>query len=362
MTVNKVQIRKGQKPIHYILWQMGPGGMELGILHYIDRFGPTRKLYVYGLKARENTLFDESKIEVDGGGRNPYRNYFRYCRRHRRDTFHLNNGGPVVLLLTLLAGVKNPVYHIHGTIYWKTPFQKLYLKSVWWAVRFLLFFRKTTFVANSEYSASVFREKVLPAAPAVVYNGFDTKKFTAHCSQRSHLKKLAYVGRLQTGKNVDLVIRLFEEAAGSHPGLELHIAGTGPLKAELEQRCAESPYASRIIFHGFIKDIQAFYASVDLFLFLSAYESFGNVVAEALLTGLPVLTSNVPAFREIHGGDPAFELGNPANYPEVKRRFLNALAHYPVLAAKAFALSKEMEYRFSIGSHLAQMTKIYEQL
>lgn len=337
--------------------------MEMGVLHYIDRFGPSRKLFVYGIKARENRLFDESKITTGKGGAqsgNAYINYFRYCRRHQKGLFHLNNGGPVILLLTLLAGVENPVYHIHGTIYWKTPLQKVYLKTVWLAVRFLLFFRKTTFVANSQYSAAVFRNKVMPVEPIVVYNGFDTGKFTALCSRRTSLRKLAYVGRLQTGKNVDLVIRLFEEAAASHPELELHIAGAGPLEELIRKRCAESPVADRITCHGFVKDIQHFYQSVDLFLFLSAYESFGNVVAEALMTGLPVLTSNVPAFREIHGGDPLFEMGDPADYPEVKRRFLAALDRYPELAAKAFALSGEMENRFSVQSHLTKMSEIYE--
>ncbi|MCB9280979.1 MAG: glycosyltransferase family 4 protein [Lewinellaceae bacterium] len=365
MTVNKQSTDKGSAPVHYVIWDLGPGGMELGILHYIDHFGPGRKLYVYGIKARENRVFDENRILVGKGGLQPgnaYLNYFKYCRKYRKAVFHLNNGGPVILLLTLLAGVVNPVYHIHGTIYWKTPVQKIYLKASWWAVRLLMIFRKVTFVANSGYSASVFQDKVFPADTRQVYNGFDTGRFIARRSRRKALRKMAYIGRLQTGKNVDMVVRLFEKAAADRPELELHIAGSGPLKEQIDRRCAESPYADRITCHGFVSDIDVFYGEMDLFVFLSAYESFGNVVAEALLTGLPVLTSNVPAFREIHGGDGAFDLGDPSDYPGVERRFLHALDHYPELADKAYELSAEMGARFSVASHLSQITAIYEKL
>ena len=357
--------RISNKPIHYVLWDLGPGGMELNVLQYIDHFRGARTMEVYGIRAKSNQLFDESATKVICAGNvkgNTYLKYFRYCLKNNRDLFHLNNGGPVILLLTLLAGVRNPIYHIHGTIYWKRPIQKLYLKTVWLIVRLLLLVRKVTFVANSQYSASIFRENVLPLNPTVIYNGIDTEKFYAHFHPRKKLEKMAYVGRLHPGKNVELVIRLFEEIAAERPGLQLHIAGSGPLATAIDIQREQSPYKERIFCYGHITDIERFYADVDLFIFLSAFESFGNVLVEALLTGLPILTSDVPVFREIYGDQNLFELGSPEAYETIKTRFIQAVNTYPVLATKPASMIEDLMRRFSQKSHLEHINALYVQL
>lgn len=352
------------KSVHYTLWQIGPGGMELGVKHYSDHFYARRKLYAYGLRPTDNQIFDESKIEVQSGPEGrlmPYLKYFRYCRKYKNDIFHLQNGGPVVLILTLLAGVKNIIYHIHGTIYWKTAVQKVYLKTAWSIAKALLPYSKTTFIANSRYSASIFLNKVLSVPIKVIYNGLEVKDFAEIRSLRTNLKRIGYVGRLATGKNVDLVIHLFEEVASQRPELELHIAGDGKLRPALEAQARKSPFADRIKLHGHIKDIPAFYASVDLFVFLSAYESFGNVIAEALLTGLPTLTSNVPVFEEIYGHENDFVLGNPRDFNGVKQKFLSVTEDFPRLARKAYDISASVEAQCSIENHLQQMENVYEK-
>lgn len=352
------------KPVHYVMWQIGPGGMELMAKHYTEHFYRQRKVYAYGLRPTWKQIFDESKTGVsvsDSGKIRPYRQYYFYCRRHKGDIFHLMNGGPLVLALTLLAGVKNIVYHIHGTIYWKTALQKLYLTTTWRIARWLMRGAKVCFIANSRYSAGIFREKVMPVMPMVSYNGLEVQRFTNHKSLRTELRRIGYAGRLWDGKNVDLVIRLFEEMAADYPNTTLHIAGDGTLRPVIEEQARNSRFADRIHFYGYVQDIPAFYASVDLFLFLSAYESFGNVIAEALLTGLPTLTSNVPVFEEIYGKEKEFILGNPQNYDAIKRNFLKAIEDFPRLARKAYDISASVEAQCSMENHLRQIENVYEK-
>lgn len=347
-------------PVHYVVWRSEAGGAELSVRHYIDRFSRSRTVHVFSLRASENEIYDGSKIQFDHGADSDwacYRKYFRYCRQHRSDVFHLMSTGPVILLLTLLAGVRKPLYHIHGTIYWKKPIKKLYLKTAWWLASWF----KPVFVANSKHSAAIFRRDVLPVQPKIIYNGFDVRQFLEKRTQRNALRRMAYIGRLQPGKNTDLVLRLFLEVAGDHPELELHFAGDGALRPALEAQAQASPYNNRVFFHGWMEDVAAFYGSVDLFLFLSAYESFGNVLSEALLTGLPILTSNIPVFEEIHGGERAFTLGDPAGYRELKANFLKAIADYPYLARRAYVLSDRIKETFDIEHHLAEIEHIYEQ-
>lgn len=348
-------------PVHYVVWRAANGGAELSVNHYIDHFSPRCPVYVYSLRGSGNEIYDGSNIRFQNGSDNNlecYRRYFRYCRQHRRDIFHLMNVGPVILLITLLAGVRRPVYHIHGTIYWEKTLVKIYLKTAW----FLASLFRTIFIANSRYSASVFQKVVLPVQPRVIYNGFEVQKFVEKRSRRTVLRRMAYIGRLQPGKNVEMVIRLFKAVAAEYPKLELHIAGDGVLRTALERQVSQSPYRDRIRFHGWVTDIASFYGSVDLFVFLSAYESFGNVLPEALLTGLPVLTSQLPAFEEIYGGEAAFVLGNPERYDEIKEQFRKTLVDFPNLADKAFALSERMLQSFNIEHHLSEIENIYEQV
>lgn len=352
------------KPVHYVVWVIGPGGLELAVKHYGEHFHRQHKVYAYGIRPTWAQIYDESKIAVQAGDNGkilPYWQYFRYARQHRDAIFHMQNGGPVVMVLTLLAGVRDVVYHIHGTIYWSNFFQKIYLKAAWLVARLLMPFGKVTFIANSQYSARIFREKVLPILPLVIYNGLDAQKFSAKKWLRTELRRIGYAGRIWQGKNVDLVVRLFEEIAPLRPELELHIAGDGKLRPALEEQVRKSPFADRIKIHGHVDDIPTFYASMDLFLFLSAYESFGNVVAEALLTGLPTLTSNVPVFEEIYGEEKDFILGNPADYETVKQKFLKDIEDFPNLARKAYELSPSVEEQCSIENHLRQIEKIYEK-
>ena len=348
-----------KKPLHYILWKTYPGGAESLVTAYIDRFSKERAQYLYSLRESENKLSDLPDLHFQSGFNENfacYRAYFQYCRRYRKDKFHLVNCGPMMLFLTFLAGVRRPVYHIHGTKYWKTRFEKLYLKTAWW----LCYFFKPLIIANSKYSARIFQQKVLPITPRVIYNGFYVNSFLAKRKRRTELNKLAYVGRLHPGKNVKLTLRLFEEIAGSHPQLELHLAGTGMLQESLEDYARKSPYGDRIIFHGWVGDMVRFYAGIDLFIFPSAHESFGNVVLEALLTGLPVLASDIPAFAEIHGGDPAFSLGDPSDYEQAKANFLHSVEQYPVLAEKAYAIGCDLGKKFDMERHLDAVGESYE--
>jgi glycosyltransferase involved in cell wall biosynthesis len=348
-----------ENPIHYIMWEMGFGGLELSVINYIAHFAGRRPLNAYSLRPVWDRIYDESKIAVQEGPKESgpcYRKYFRYCRRRRDGIFHLLNVGPVVLLLTLLAGVKNPVYHIHGTKHWRSVFQKCYLKIMWWFCSLFRF----SIVANSAHSASIFREEIMPRKSAIIHNGFEIDAFLEKKRKRTALQKIGYAGRLNNGKNVDLVIRLFEEIAGQHPGLELLIAGDGPLRAALEKQVAQSPFANRIICLGNVKDMPSFYEALDMMLFLSAHESFGNVLVEALLTGLPVLTSTVPAFDEIHGGEADFVLGDPADYKVIRSNFLKALDDFTALAEKAYEMSTSVKEKFDVKHHLNKMEKIYE--
>lgn len=100
-----------------------------------------------------------------------------------------------------------------------------------------------------------------------------------------------YVGRVAQEKNIPLAVRAFEAFREVQPRAKFVIVGDGPAKAGIEKRHPEFVYAG--MRRG--DDLAAHYASADVFLFGSTTETFGNVVTEAMASGLAVLTYDYAA-------------------------------------------------------------------
>jgi glycosyltransferase involved in cell wall biosynthesis len=93
-----------------------------------------------------------------------------------------------------------------------------------------------------------------------------------------------YVGRLANEKRVDLL-----REVGKLPGVALAIVGDGAQREELERMFEGS---ATFIGSLYGEDLAAAYASADLFAFTGTNETFGQVVMEAMGSGLPVLVPN----------------------------------------------------------------------
>jgi glycosyltransferase involved in cell wall biosynthesis len=102
-----------------------------------------------------------------------------------------------------------------------------------------------------------------------------------------------YVGRIAAEKNLPLVIRAMQAMGRLRPGFKGVLVGEGPKRADLEAVYPEG------IFVGpkFGEDVARHYASADIFLFASETETFGNVVLEAMASGLAVVAYGYAAAR-----------------------------------------------------------------
>ena len=103
-----------------------------------------------------------------------------------------------------------------------------------------------------------------------------------------------YVGRLAAEKNLDLAITAFQAMRQQRPNARLVLVGDGPLTPRLRARHPEFVYCG--MRQG--EDLATHYASADLFLFPSLTETFGNVILEAMASGLAIAAFDYAAARE----------------------------------------------------------------
>ncbi|MGG4168518.1 glycosyltransferase family 1 protein [Rossellomorea vietnamensis] len=123
---------------------------------------------------------------------------------------------------------------------------------------------------------------------------YSPKKRNSTLREKYKIEKkyiLLYVGRLAPEKDLDTL-----EKTIKHLPMEMKeqvqwvIVGDGPLKKEL----IDKTQGENVIFTGYLtgKELAETYASSDLFVFPSASETFGNVVLEAMASGLPAIVAD----------------------------------------------------------------------
>lgn len=139
---------------------------------------------------------------------------------------------------------------------------------------------------------------------SVVGRGVDTQRFDP--ALRSPMVRarwgvavddpvVLYVGRLAAEKNLDLLIRAYQAMKQRRKSLRLVVIGEGPMADVVAIQC---PDALLLGVQGGLELAQS-YASADIFLFPSRTETYGNVTAEALASGLAVVAFDYAAAREL---------------------------------------------------------------
>ncbi|MBK1832752.1 glycosyltransferase [Roseibacillus ishigakijimensis] len=141
------------------------------------------------------------------------------------------------------------------------------------------------------------------------------------------------VGRLAPEKNLELGLRAFREIQKQHPRAKGVIVGDGPVREQLQGQNKD------LIFAGVQRgeDLARHYASADILLFPSETETFGNVLLEAMASGLSTVSYDYAASAKhvSHGVN-----GRKAPLGESERFVAEALAAADSLAAEADSLRK----------------------
>jgi len=165
----------------------------------------------------------------------------------------------------------------------------------------------------------------------VVPNFIDTKKYEnlySDCEREliasKNEKIITHISNIRKVKRVDDVIEIFDRIQKELPA-KLVIVGDGPEKESLENLCKKKGIDEKVLFVGNSHEVDKILCFSDLFILPSEHESFGLVALEAMVCGVPVISSNAGGLPEVNIHGESGYLSDVGNVDEMAKNALKIL-------------------------------------
>jgi hypothetical protein len=175
-----------------------------------------------------------------------------------------------------------------------------------------LFHANSSAVADtiaSHYGASLDPARWQVVHLGLVDHGASTAAAAPSTAAAQTATRVVFVGRFEVRKGIDTLLAAVARLAPELPDVEFVLAGEDRSLAPGEPLCgaawaaahADQPWAARVQFPGAVSDEQlhALYASADLVVLPSRYESFGLVMAEAMMHGRALISCDTSGIRDV---------------------------------------------------------------
>ena len=174
--------------------------------------------------------------------------------------------------------------------------------------------------------------------------------------------RLLAIGRLSPEKGFGMLLDAVADIARDYPAVELSIAGTGTLDAELRDRAAGLGLKNKVKMIGYVSDMTDIYHQSDLVIQSSTTEGLPNVILEASYLGVPIVATDVGGTGEVieHGVSGwLIRPGSAAAIADGIREFLTRREQFREMAGRG---RQSIVDRFSFAARTAAQTAVYEEL
>lgn len=143
----------------------------------------------------------------------------------------------------------------------------------------------------------------------VIYNPVDNNMILEKSLEETKLInhnnkiKIVTVGRLEYEKGYDRLINIARRLKDERFEFEIYIIGSGSLKDEFENKIRQYNLTENVFLLGYLKNPYSIVRRSDLFVCSSRIEGFSTVVTEALVLGIPVVTTLCGGMEELLGNN-----------------------------------------------------------
>ncbi|MCH7412393.1 glycosyltransferase [Belliella sp. R4-6] len=151
------------------------------------------------------------------------------------------------------------------------------------------------YISNSRYIAeSHVRTLGVPLSKSiVVYRGRAVPMQVWESRQGDVFRFISY-GRLLQVKGFGELIEAFGKVNEKYPKSSLVIYGEGNQRSELEKLIEQLGLKDKVSLPGVISNVTEKLFDADCFVFPSWYEGFSGALVEAMMSGIPIIASDIP--------------------------------------------------------------------
>ncbi|KAL4587271.1 hypothetical protein LXL04_000139 [Taraxacum kok-saghyz] len=229
-------------------------------------------------------------------------------KNFKPDIIHASSPGIMVFgALAIAKMLSVPIvmsYHTHVPVYIPRYTFSWLVQPMWLVIKFLHRAADLTLVPSAAIAKDLQQYKVAAANTIRLWNkGVDSDSF--HPKFKSHEMRvrlsngepdrplIVHVGRIGVEKNLDFLKSVMEKI----PEARIAFIGDGPYREDLEKLFEGMP----AVFTGMLQgeELSQSYASGDIFLMPSESETLGQVVLEAMSSGLPVVAARAGGVPDI---------------------------------------------------------------
>ena len=201
---------------------------------------------------------------------------------------------PILFYIAKKNRIKNRIFHARTNKTDGNILKKLFFRM---NINFAIL-NSTTLIANSKEAGKFFFNN---SDYMILNNGLNLKSFFYNEEKRFKIREklnikddfvIGHVGRFTEAKNHIFLINIFNEYLKKNNKSKLLLVGDGPLLTDVNSEINRLQLETKVVFVGAVKNTDEYYQAMDIFLFPSLYEGFGNVVLESQAAGLRTIVSD----------------------------------------------------------------------
>ncbi len=191
---------------------------------------------------------------------------------------------------------------------------------------------------------------------------FNTPKTNQTILQGPDGFKIICVANLRPQKDHLTLIRAFTQLSQNYPNVSLHLIGaeSDPNYADQIRHEVTARALNQVYFYGAVEDVQGLLQQAQIGVLSSVSEGLPMALLEYAAAGLPVVTTDVGACKEVVAGS-CFS----PYYPVLRKLFLalvKDIQEYETATAKAEKLKAHVNANYSEAAVIPQLIEFYKAL
>jgi len=364
--------------ICFLIPSVASGGIEIYLLRFLRFLEDTSEITVIVRNLEKGELFQEY-VETGVhlkflplGYANPLKiwYHFQYYKQQKFDVicdFNANFAGMPMFLGRLLNIPKRIAFYRQGSDHFQSGIIRNVVNRL---MKMLVYRNATSILSNSQAALEFFfhDRSINDHRFEVLYNGFNFQDFEIVESKSEIRRKLnipvdsfviGHVGRYDKAKNHEAILKVFQEII--REGLNCTLVLCGRDTEKLIPALKELGLEGKAIILGYRNDVPFVLKGLDCFLFPSITEGQPNALIEAMICGLPFVTSDIPSISEIVPFSLKSWMVCPMDSAETISKILEIRSNYSLAIKKLINAKNDLRENFDDTQNFIRLLKILNQ-